>query len=322
MSRISQVREAIPWRAIWNVTKTLFQTSVIWGIFLLAFPAMVLLMEDEGRRFAATGWRIAGAGLFVLAGAFCLACGILIAVRGDGTPLPFDGTRRLVFAGPYRYIRNPMVIAGLLQGVAVGLWLGSPAMFFYVFAGYVVWDLPLRTFEERDLVRRFGDEYRLYRRRVRCWRMRRTPWDPSREASEPALAAEWTTPPERAILLFDGQCQFCTAQMERLLRHTPAGFVEPISQFHPGVPERFPGLPQEALLTAMHLIEPNGRVVPGIEAAVRTIYLSRPIVGKLALVYYLPIVRLLADRAYAAIARRRFKLGSDDGTAGACRIHR
>ena len=33
----------------------------------------------------------------------------------------------LVVAGAYRYIRNPMVVAGSTQGVAVGLFAGSIA---------------------------------------------------------------------------------------------------------------------------------------------------------------------------------------------------
>ena len=28
---------------------------------------------------------------------------------------------RLVIAGPYRWIRNPMAVAGIVQGVAVGI---------------------------------------------------------------------------------------------------------------------------------------------------------------------------------------------------------
>jgi protein-S-isoprenylcysteine O-methyltransferase Ste14 len=31
----------------------------------------------------------------------------------------------LVIAGPYRYVRNPMAVAGILQGIAVGWYLGS-----------------------------------------------------------------------------------------------------------------------------------------------------------------------------------------------------
>ena len=41
-----------------------------------------------------------------------------MAVTGRGTPLPFDAARDLVVSGPYRLVRNPMVVAGLTQSLA------------------------------------------------------------------------------------------------------------------------------------------------------------------------------------------------------------
>ena len=40
---------------------------------------------------------------------------------GEGTPLPLDQTNRLVVSGPYYYVRNPMAIAGIGQGLSVAL---------------------------------------------------------------------------------------------------------------------------------------------------------------------------------------------------------
>ena len=75
----------------------------------------------------------------------------------------------MVVTGPYRYVRNPMAVAGLTQGVAVGLWLGSPAVVLYALAGGPLWNTFVRPWEEEDLVTRFGEPYRRYRERVRCW---------------------------------------------------------------------------------------------------------------------------------------------------------
>jgi hypothetical protein len=58
----------------------------------------------------------------------------------------------------------------------------------------------------------------------------------------------------------------------------------------------------------MHLVDTHGRVFVGAEAAVRSLA-SRPVLGRLALVYYVPGVRLLADTVY----------GGSRGAVGATR---
>lgn len=69
----------------------------------------------------------------------------------------------LRFPGPYRVVRHPMM-AGLLLGfwatpeMTYGHLLFAAAMTVYVVAGIL--------FEERDLVRRYGDAYREYQRGV------------------------------------------------------------------------------------------------------------------------------------------------------------
>jgi len=123
----------------------------------------------SGRRFGGVACAWCGAILFALGGSLGLASGLVMAVRGRGTPLPADCARELVVAGPYRYIRNPMAVAGLTQGVAVGVFLGSPAVIAFALLGGPVWHLFVRPWEEADLERRFGEPYRRYRAAVRCW---------------------------------------------------------------------------------------------------------------------------------------------------------
>jgi protein-S-isoprenylcysteine O-methyltransferase Ste14 len=95
-----------------------------------------------------------------------------VAARGRGTPLPFASPNRLVISGPYAYVRNPMVIAGLGQGLAVALWLGSWTVVAYVLLGGMIWNFFVRPAEERDLRNTFGNEFETYCRDVSCWRPR------------------------------------------------------------------------------------------------------------------------------------------------------
>jgi protein-S-isoprenylcysteine O-methyltransferase Ste14 len=101
----------------------------------------------------------------------------LFARSGKGTPAPWDPPQRLVVAGPYRFVRNPMItgaitiLAGeslLLQSWPLAVWL---VIFFIGNAIY----FPL--FEEPALRERFGDQYRLYAANVPRWLPRLRPWN-------------------------------------------------------------------------------------------------------------------------------------------------
>ena len=111
------------------------------------------------------------AGMIIAASGAVVAawCVLAFALVGRGTPAPFDPPRRLVIAGPYRFVRNPMYIgAGLtLAGAAMFyqslLLLGFSALFIVAAHLFVVFH------EEPALERHFGEEYTAYRRRVRRW---------------------------------------------------------------------------------------------------------------------------------------------------------
>ena len=70
-----------------------------------------------------------------------------------------------------------MALASFIQGFAVAAFLGSPAVALYVVCGMVLWNYVARPWEERDLVERFGAPYEHYRRHVRCWVFRTTPYE-------------------------------------------------------------------------------------------------------------------------------------------------
>lgn len=149
----------------------------------LWFPAAVILVTLAWLWLdSAVGWKgihlpILGIPL-VLAGSFLAAwCAHLFWHVGRGSPHPFTAkTKHLVTQGPYRVVRNPMMygIGTILAGLA--LWLGSVGLWFGV-AGFVLfvrWFV--RAYEEPDMERRFGEEYRAYCRQVPRWwpRFRRT----------------------------------------------------------------------------------------------------------------------------------------------------
>ncbi|MBK7872353.1 MAG: isoprenylcysteine carboxylmethyltransferase family protein [Saprospiraceae bacterium] len=89
--------------------------------------------------------------------------------NGNGTPLPIDQTTKLVLTGPYRYVRNPMAIAGVGQGIAVSIIYASIPIFIYSLIGAILWQLVVRPIEENNLKKRFGKEYEDYKQKISCW---------------------------------------------------------------------------------------------------------------------------------------------------------
>jgi protein-S-isoprenylcysteine O-methyltransferase Ste14 len=166
-------RTARPAGFAWNMAKTLAQMLIMWAIFFGLLPAGIYYFEDKvglaDYRFGSATWQIVGATLFLLGYALAQTSAVYMVREGHGTPLPADCPRDLVIAGPYRYVRNPMAIGSFAQGVAVGLWLGSPLVVTYAFVGAVGWNYFVRPWEEMDLQRRFGEAYARYRDSVRCW---------------------------------------------------------------------------------------------------------------------------------------------------------
>ena len=119
-------------------------------------------------------------------------------------------------------------------------------------------------------------------------------------------------------IFYDGTCRFCVAQVARLRRFT-RGRVGAISTYAPGVRDRFPMLPPpgpDGRVGEIKLIDAGGSVYGGAAAIARALEIGGGPLGVVARVYHVPPVRLVADRVYAAIAKRRYRLQGrcEDGT--------
>jgi len=153
----------------WNAIKTLVQSLCIWILSLAVIPAVLLdafnslAVPDFGPKL------IAGSFLFLCFSTLGVASAVFMVRDGDGTPLPLDQTNNLVVSGPYRFVRNPMAIAGIGQGISIAIAFWSSPVLVYSLLGVVVWHFVVRPFEERDMLKRFGEPYRQYQLEVMCW---------------------------------------------------------------------------------------------------------------------------------------------------------
>jgi protein-S-isoprenylcysteine O-methyltransferase Ste14 len=155
--------------------KTLFLAlrSIIYMTgFLLLFGWMALRVRAFDRRFglsSPTAAKIPGAVLAGLGAILVLACAGVFISRGRGTPAIFDAPRAFVAIGPYRYVRNPMYIGGLMLLLGFGLYERSISILFLTFLLFLLVHLFVLSYEEPTLTRRFGSSYQQYLRTVRRW---------------------------------------------------------------------------------------------------------------------------------------------------------
>ncbi len=149
--------------------KTFIQIICIWTLTLAVIPYVILDAFDALAWPRPGFWLCAGIALFAICSLLGLASSFFLVRDGAGTPLPLDQTRELVVTGPYRYVRNPMAIAGIGQGLAIAAMFQSTAILGYALLGAVIWHAAVRPFEEQDMARRFGRSYLDYRKRVICW---------------------------------------------------------------------------------------------------------------------------------------------------------
>lgn len=100
----------------------------------------------------------------------------LFASRGRGTLAPWDPPSRLVVAGPYRHVRNPMITGVVIALVGEAMLFGSFGLLVWALGFFGANALYFRLVEEPGLERRFGDDYVEYRAHVPCWVPQPRPW--------------------------------------------------------------------------------------------------------------------------------------------------
>jgi protein-S-isoprenylcysteine O-methyltransferase Ste14 len=155
-----------------------------------ALGSLIFLVTEPGLMgglvpYWLTGWesenppglvRVAGA-VVLLAGLAVLAHTVIrFVVEGLGTPAPVAPTQNLVVGGLYRFVRNPMYVAVIAIILGQAAILGRPVLLVYAVIFWVIVASFVRFYEEPTLAERHGDQYEAYRRAVRGWWPRLTPW--------------------------------------------------------------------------------------------------------------------------------------------------
>lgn len=99
-----------------------------------------------------------------------------LAVHGRGMPAPWSPPSALVVRGPYKYVRNPMMLGYLTMLGGEALILSSPSIGLWCAACIASITLYEMLAEEPALEKRFGGDYRLYKQNVGRWLPRLSGW--------------------------------------------------------------------------------------------------------------------------------------------------
>ena len=111
----------------------------------------------------AVAWALAAAGLA------CMLWGAATFRRARTAIIPNQPASRLVFAGPYRFTRNPMYLGLSVLYLGLTLWLDTVWALLLFPVVIAVLRRAVIDREERYLEHAFGAEYGEYRRRVPRW---------------------------------------------------------------------------------------------------------------------------------------------------------
>ncbi len=74
---------------------------------------------------------------------------------------------RLVMEGPFQLVRHPTYLAHTIMFIGIFLFTGNIPVLILTALDYIIVNLIIIPLEEKELLKRFGEEYLRYRERVK-----------------------------------------------------------------------------------------------------------------------------------------------------------
>jgi protein-S-isoprenylcysteine O-methyltransferase Ste14 len=146
----------------------LLRSVYVWTASLLLLIVITLWQRVGGDIYQVTGWPAMLHAAVQLAGFLLVAKAVaridvleLAGIRQHAAPEP------LQVQGPYRWVRHPIYLAWLLVMIGTAHMTADRLLFAATSSLYVFVAVP---FEERSLIRAYGESYQQYMNRVR-WRL-------------------------------------------------------------------------------------------------------------------------------------------------------
>jgi len=147
--------------------KSLFFLILVPGLLMGYFPYLLSINDVALLNLGVL--RYLAFPLWILGWAMMLWCFWNFLVTGKGTPAPIDPPKELVAVGLYRFVRNPMYVAGIIALIGWMLWSPSLQLMVAPFIFFTAAHLFVTLYEEPTLKKKFGAAYEEYIKRVPRW---------------------------------------------------------------------------------------------------------------------------------------------------------
>ena len=126
--------------------------------------------------------------------------------------------------------------------------------------------------------------------------------------------------PQADVVIYDGDCQICTRQVQKLLWWDCQGRLAYLSLHDPEVAQRWPDLTHDRLMQEMCIVDHQGNRHWGPEALRYLTHRLRRLWWAMPL--FLPGTMLLWRPLYRWIAKNRYRFNADSCAGGSCDLHR
>ncbi|MBE0477890.1 isoprenylcysteine carboxylmethyltransferase family protein [Candidatus Aerophobetes bacterium] len=143
--------------------------GVLYFTVIVLFIAISLWMDKflGLPKFLSTPLNITVSVPIIAIGLFLILWSALHFFKIKGTPVPFHPPPKLVTAGPYAYVRNPMLTGIFIWLFGFGFLFRSISLVFIFTPLFILLNvLELKAIEEPELEKRLGREYVEYGNRV------------------------------------------------------------------------------------------------------------------------------------------------------------
>lgn len=142
---------------IWTILR------VVAAVLFLGWAALHLRRLDRVIGLGLPEWlKPAGVLLLFVGGVVVLLCGGMLSTPGI---IP----TRFVVLGPFRYVRNPMSLAGVTMMLGLALFCRSVSILLFSVILFLVLHGIVVLWEESFLEKRYGENYLQYKNSVNRW---------------------------------------------------------------------------------------------------------------------------------------------------------
>lgn len=150
-----------------------FIQSVIWGGWIVFLIPELALQRDGNSMLDLFDMGALRVLLFLAGMAVSMLIGYLalyeFAIKGLGTPIPFDPPQRLVTSGIYSVVANPLQISTTLMFICIMFTYQKYIMILPIISLIIYTELFVKWHHSIDIEKRFGTAWLEYRSNVRNW---------------------------------------------------------------------------------------------------------------------------------------------------------